>query len=336
MVEFHIQTDGEIPASTQLFSQICFAIASRQFSPGYRLPSTRQLAMQTGLHRNTISKVYERLATAGFVEAHMGSGIYVRALGQESTQPASATPVPIREMIEQSLDGFLQQGYSLNQVRDLFLRAMDERLRASTQLLVTVPRHDLGAGEIIVQELQSALSIPVQLVFLEDLAAVLTQRSAATLVTVRYFTSQAETLLKDLQQADQPASRAFRIIAIDIYNYQRELALIHSLPAGSRVGLVSLSSGTLGVAEVMVHSVRGEDLYVMTAQCQDAPRLRALIKQSQTIICDRASCAPVKAAIAKAADDLIRIPQVVCCDSYIDPHSIELLKRELGLETADL
>lgn len=333
MVEFQVQSDGEIPASTQLFGQICFAIASRQFPPGYRLPSTRQLAMKTGLHRNTISKVYERLATAGFVEAHMGSGIYVRALGQENTQPVSPSPVPIREMIEQSLDGFLQQGYSLNQVRDLFLRAMDERLRASTQLLVTVPRHDLGAGEIIVQELQSALSIPVQLVFLEDLAEVLTQRSAATLVTVRYFASQAEGLLKELQ-AQHNATRAFRIIAIDIYNYQRELKLIQSLPAGNRVGLVSLSSGTLGVAEVMVHSVRGEDIYVMTAQCQDAQKLRALIKQSQTIICDRASCKPVKAAIAKAAEDLIRIPQVVCCDSYIDPHSIDLLKRELGLEAA--
>jgi GntR family transcriptional regulator len=331
MVEFQVQSDGEIPASTQLFGQICFAIASRQFPPGYRLPSTRQLAMKTGLHRNTISKVYERLATAGFVEAHMGSGIYVRALGQENTQPASPSPVPIREMIEQSLDGFLQQGYSLNQVRDLFLRAMDERLRASTQLLVTVPRHDLGAGEIIVQELQSALSIPVQLVFLEDLEEVLTQRSAATLVTVRYFATQAEGLLKELQ-AQQNATRAFRIIAIDIYNYQRELKLIQTLPAGTRVGLVSLSSGTLGVAEVMVHSVRGEDIYVMTAQCQDAQKLRALIKQSQTIICDRASCKPVKAAIAKASEDLIRIPQVVCCDSYIDPHSIDLLKRELGLE----
>jgi GntR family transcriptional regulator len=331
MVEFHIQADSEIPASTQLFSQICFAIASRQFPPGYRLPSTRQLAMQTGLHRNTISKVYERLATAGFVEAHMGSGIFVRILGQESTQSASPSQTPIREMIEQSLDGFLQQGHSLNQIRDLFLRAVDERLRASTQLIVTVPRHDLGAGEIILKELQTALSIPVQLIFLEDLDASLRQRSAATLVTVRYFASQAEDLLKELQ-AHHPSAKAFRIIPIDIYSYQQELSLIQSLKPGSRLGLVSLSSGTLGVAEVMIYSVRGEDIYIMTAQCQDAPKLRALIKQSQTIICDQASCSIVKKAIASWEEDLIRIPQVVCCQSYIDPNSIEILRRELGLE----
>ncbi|MCG9891845.1 MAG: GntR family transcriptional regulator [Thermosynechococcaceae cyanobacterium MS004] len=332
MVEFHIQTESEIPASTQLFSQICFAIASRQFPPGYRLPSTRQLAMQTGLHRNTISKVYERLATAGFVEAHMGSGIFVRVLGQEVTQTATPSQTPLREMIEQSLDGFLQQGHSLHQIRDLFLRATDERLRASTQLIVTVPRHDVGAGEIMLKELQTALSIPVQLIFLEDLDASLSQQTAATLVTVRYFASQAETVLKELQTT-HPSAKAFRIIPIDIYSYQQELSLIQSLKPGSRLGLVSLSAGTLGVAEVMIYSVRGEDIYVMTAQCQDVPKLRALIKQAQTIICDQASCKIVKQAIAQYEEDLIRIPKVVCCQSYIDPNSIEVLRRELGLDS---
>src|SRR4028118_247794 len=79
MVQFHIQTDSEIPASTQLFNQIRFAIASRQFPPGHRLPSTRALAMQTGLHRNTISKVYRQLEDNGLVDSRAGSGIYVTA-----------------------------------------------------------------------------------------------------------------------------------------------------------------------------------------------------------------------------------------------------------------
>ena len=34
--------------------------------------------MQTGLHRNTISKVYIQLEIDGVVEAIAGSGIYVR------------------------------------------------------------------------------------------------------------------------------------------------------------------------------------------------------------------------------------------------------------------
>ena len=77
-MRFHIQQESDIPASTQLNNQICFAIAARYYPPGHRLPSTRQLAMQTGLHRNTISKVYRQLEIDGVVEAIAGSGIYVR------------------------------------------------------------------------------------------------------------------------------------------------------------------------------------------------------------------------------------------------------------------
>jgi len=77
-VRFRIQQESDIPASTQLYNQICFAIAARHYPPGHRLPSTRQLAMQTGLHRNTISKVYRQLEIDGVVEAIAGSGIYVR------------------------------------------------------------------------------------------------------------------------------------------------------------------------------------------------------------------------------------------------------------------
>ena len=77
-MRFRIQQESDIPASTQLYNQICFAIAARHYPPGHRLPSTRQLAMQTGLHRNTISKVYRQLEIDGVVEAIAGSGIYVR------------------------------------------------------------------------------------------------------------------------------------------------------------------------------------------------------------------------------------------------------------------
>ena len=48
MLNFQIQSDSDVPASKQLFAQIQFAIASGQYPPAHRLPSTRQLAMITG------------------------------------------------------------------------------------------------------------------------------------------------------------------------------------------------------------------------------------------------------------------------------------------------
>lgn len=327
-VEFHIQPDSEIPASTQLYDQIWFAIASRQYPPGYRLPSTRQLAMQTGLHRNTISKVYRQLEEAGVVEAQPGSGIYVREqTSNESSRPQTALwdEFPqAREVVESGLDELLRQGCSLNQARELFLAEIDWRLRCSARVLVTTPKQDIGAGQLMVRELEAALHIPVQLVPLEELETVLAQARSGTVVTSRYFISEAEAIA---------APKAVRVIPIDIYDYSKELGLLKDLPKDTCLGMVSLSSGILRAAEVISYSLRGDEILLMTAQTDDAYKLDAVVRSAQTIVVfDQASLPAVKQAITNAREDLIRPPQLVVCDNYIGEKSISLLKRELGLD----
>jgi GntR family transcriptional regulator len=328
VVQFHIQPDSEIPASTQLYDQIWFAIASRQYPPGYRLPSTRQLAMQTGLHRNTISKVYRQLEEAGVVEAMPGSGIYVReTTTADSARPQSAlwNDFPqARDVVESGLDELLRQGCSLNQARELFLAEIDWRLRCSARVLVTAPKQDIGAGELMVRELESALHIPVQLVPLEELEDILAQTRSGTVVTSRYFISEAEAIA---------APKSVRVIPVDIYDYNKELGLLKDLAEGTCLGMVSLSSGILRAAEVISYSLRGDEVLVMTAQTDDAYKLNAVVRSAQTIVVfDEASLPAVKQAIADARDDLIRPPHLVVCANYIGDKSINLLKRELGLD----
>jgi GntR family transcriptional regulator len=331
-MQFHIQSDSEIPASKQLYDQMLFAIASRQFSPGHRLPSTRQLAMQTGLHRNTIGKVYSQLESTGLVESIAGSGIYVKSLGHESNHLVANSQIDPSlsaiELVSQSLNNLLAQGYSLSQSRELFLTEIDWRWRCSARVFVTVPRIEIGAGELMLQELHQSLGIPVQLVTLEKLETHLAETRAATVVTSRYFIGSVEA---KLAQSELLSPRSVRVIPVDLQDYEKELSLVKTLPKNSYVGIVSLSAGILAVAEMMVHSMRGDDLLVMACQTKDNYKLNATIRRAHTIISDRASLSIVHLAIEAAGDDLIRIPQVVESESYIGPKSINLLKRELGL-----
>jgi GntR family transcriptional regulator len=326
MVYFQIQTDSDIPASTQLFNQIRFAIASRQFPPGHRLPSTRQLAMQTGLHRNTISKVYRQLEDTGLVEAQAGSGIYVRAQGNEGgttrKSPILDQYPEADKIVQQSLDQLLGQGCTLSQARELFLGEVDWRLRCSARVLVTAPTQDIGIGELMAQELEHSLRIPVQLVPMEKLAEVIDQLPSGTVVTSRYFIGEAEAIA---------APRAVRVIPIDIYDFANEIKIVNSLPKDTYFGIVSLSSGLLRAVEVIVHSLRGQDLLVMTAQLSDPYKINAIVRSAKIIACDQASITTVKAAINTAREDIIRPPQLICCENYIGVKSINLLKRELGL-----
>ncbi|AHJ31141.1 GntR family transcriptional regulator [Nodularia spumigena CS-584] len=327
MIQFRIQPDSEIPASNQLFNQIRFAIASRQYPPGYKLPSTRALAMQTGLHRNTISKVYRQLEEDGFVESLAGSGIYVRTQGHEGGSRLQSPVVKKQtedayKLVQKALDEMLSQGYSLNQARELFLGEIDWRLRCSAQVLVAVPSHDMGAGELMVYELEMSLNIPVQLVAMEELTAVLNKTNSATVVTSRYFISDVEAIA---------APKAVRVIPLDIYDYSKELDLLKTLPKQNCVGIVSLSSGIARAAEVILHGLRGDELLIMTSQPKDAYKIRAIVKRAEVIISDQASFPTVHAAVQASLEDIIRPPKLIKVENYIGANSINLLKRELGL-----
>ncbi|AFZ60527.1 GntR family transcriptional regulator [Anabaena cylindrica FACHB-243] len=327
MIQFRIQPDSEIPASTQLFNQIRFAIASGQYSPAYKLPSTRALAMQTGLHRNTISKVYRQLEEEGFVESLAGSGIYVRAQGHEGgsrlQSPILKQYPEAYKVVQQTLDELLGQGCSLNQARELFLAEVDWRLRCSARVLVVAPSQDIGAGELMVDELEEALEIPVQLVAMEELLAVLDQTTSATLVTSRYFIGEVEAIA---------APKAVRVIPLDIHDYAKELNVVKNLPKASCIGIVSLSPGILRATEVILHGLRGDELLVMTSQPKDGYKLQAIVKRSEIIFCtDQASYSAVQAGVQIVLDDLIRPPKLIRCENYIGSQSINLLKRELGL-----
>ncbi|MDB9316183.1 MULTISPECIES: GntR family transcriptional regulator [Cyanophyceae] len=327
MIQFRIQPDSEIPASNQLFNQIRFAIASRQYPPGYKLPSTRALAMQTGLHRNTISKVYRQLEEDGFVESLAGSGIYVRTQGHEGGSRLQSPVVKKQtedayKLVQKALDEMLSQGYSLNQARELFLGEIDWRLRCSAQVLVAVPSHDMGAGELMVYELEMSLNIPVQLVAMEELTAVLDKTNSATVVTSRYFISDVEAIA---------APKAVRVIPLDIYDYSKELDLLKTLPKQNCVGIVSLSSGIARAAEVILHGLRGDELLIMTSQPKDAYKIRAIVKRAEVIISDQASFPTVHAAVQASLEDIIRPPKLIKVENYIGANSINLLKRELGL-----
>ena len=88
---------------TQLGDRLRAAIAT--LPPGTRLPSTRTLAQQLHLSRNTVMNVYEELAAMGLVTSRTGSGTRVsgavpkpaklnaRRLLRAAKYPARAVPL---------------------------------------------------------------------------------------------------------------------------------------------------------------------------------------------------------------------------------------------------
>jgi GntR family transcriptional regulator/MocR family aminotransferase len=65
------------PIQVQLFESIRTLILNASLKAGQRLPSSRDLAAELSLSRNTVALAYERLAAEGYVKMKARAGTYV-------------------------------------------------------------------------------------------------------------------------------------------------------------------------------------------------------------------------------------------------------------------
>lgn len=84
----HFNLEEVGPAYHQLYRLICRAILEGKFPAGTRLPSSRDLAGDLGIARNTVLQVYGQLADEGYVRAGVGQGTYVEDISQDLVEPA--------------------------------------------------------------------------------------------------------------------------------------------------------------------------------------------------------------------------------------------------------
>ncbi|MEN3335584.1 MAG: GntR family transcriptional regulator / MocR family aminotransferase [Blastocatellia bacterium] len=81
------------PLYRQLYEALRGAILAGQLKPGTRLQSTRELATELGVSRNTVMNAFEQLLAEGYLEGQVGSGTYVsRALPDEMLFIGAALP----------------------------------------------------------------------------------------------------------------------------------------------------------------------------------------------------------------------------------------------------
>ena len=282
--------------------------------------------MQTGLHRNTISKVYRQLETDGVVEAIAGSGIYVRDQVKkkdikESIQSKKPGRDPSLEA-KKAIDKLINIGCSLQEAREILTNEVDWRIKCGSRVLVSTPREDIGASMLIAEELAPRINVPVEVIPMEELEKVLCNSNNGTLVTSRYFLQPLEKLAKKY---------GIRAIAVDLSDFQKELKMLTELKPGSCVGIVSISPGLLRAAEVILHSIRGNDIILMTANPENSSRLLALLKTSTHVLCDNPSLSAVENSLTKNRSQLIRMPQIHCAENYLTKETINHLKKEIGI-----
>lgn len=85
-IEFSVEKGKNLPVFLQLARSVSADIRRGRLAAGQRLPGSRRLAEQLGLHRNTVLAAYQELAAEGWIETAEARGTFV---SKELPDPAA-------------------------------------------------------------------------------------------------------------------------------------------------------------------------------------------------------------------------------------------------------
>jgi DNA-binding transcriptional MocR family regulator len=91
MLPLHLQPESHIPLYVQLRDQLRALMHSGELRSGDRIPASRELAGQLGVHRTTVANAYAELESEGLISGHVGRGTFICGSAVKQFSPPPRT-----------------------------------------------------------------------------------------------------------------------------------------------------------------------------------------------------------------------------------------------------
>lgn len=106
----NLQLSGQGSLQQQLYQLLQQQLLHGRWPGGALLPSSRQLASDLALSRNTVNQVLQQLVAEGYIQGQPGRGYQVCPLPEQYFQPQPASTVPVKPLPLQHYDLAQKQG----------------------------------------------------------------------------------------------------------------------------------------------------------------------------------------------------------------------------------
>ncbi|MFF8613352.1 PLP-dependent aminotransferase family protein [Streptomyces sp. NPDC015350] len=137
--DLHLDTTGSTGLRAGLMDALREAVRTGRLAPGTRLPSSRGLAADLGMARNTVADAYAELVAEGWLTARQGSG--TRVARRAEPRPSATRVTRTRTTRSRPAHNLLGGSPDLS----TFPRA--EWLRAARRALTAAPHDAFGYGD---------------------------------------------------------------------------------------------------------------------------------------------------------------------------------------------
>lgn len=166
------QGEKKMSKSASVLENLRAEIKSGRMS---KVPSSRQLATQTQLHRHTCAKILSQLKSEGLIEVNSRSGSKVRSI--------------LRDPIDTAIDHLLNQGMGFDDVQCALLRALEKRkgisIKSPNEKLIQceLQNFDLIENGLIISDQPDSCDFLLQLSDIKEIGKTLKNQKVLGLVS---------------------------------------------------------------------------------------------------------------------------------------------------------
>lgn len=219
-----ISPHADMPIYRQIVTQIALMIETGALAEGDRLPSSRLLADNLQVNRNTVAKAYGELRDQRLVESRRRGGMVVLGSTQARLLATSAARARARDVLEPAVREALALGLEVGEVHALVTAAATAA--AGEPLRVSFIECNQDRASAFATDLSQRLDVQVTPLVLGDFEP--SGHRADLILTTFYHLAQVRTL----DWGHRP-----EVVAIVVAPHVRTLVQLARLPAGSRIGI---------------------------------------------------------------------------------------------------
>lgn len=115
-----IDLASSVPVYEQIANGLRTELVADHFGPGDKLPTVRALAIDLGVHHNTVAQAYRQLADEGWLELkrHRGAMVLERHHAPNRKEAPERFARPLRELLAKALTEGLPRKVLIRELMD--------------------------------------------------------------------------------------------------------------------------------------------------------------------------------------------------------------------------
>lgn len=221
--DIHVSQSSDMPIYRQIVAQVRLMIETGTLRDGDRLPSSRLLADNLHVNRNTVAHAYAELREQGLVESRRRSGMVV--VGSESASASSSARERARQILETAVRECIELGLTADETQSLVTHFSVRAERA--QLKISFVECNEDRARYFAKELEDHLGTKVTPLVLGQFEA---EHEEPDLVLTTFFhLAEVRALLR------RPNTEVVGIVAAPHFQTLMQIAQV---PKSRTVGLL--------------------------------------------------------------------------------------------------